>query len=297
MKTTTKPSSAVRFMSVIGASFGLTVVMHAAPIEHVYLDGLAMPKRWLPAECELSVSTHKVWDHPALMMRIPVDYSKGEKQYPVGWPRMYLNLQPEEKTWNEYDRLEFQIFTEFSRPVLPKRPLVFHVYDHQGQKKLTYLEMATIGEWRTVQINISDLGFTGTVSRLGFNINESAYKDKDMVAFHLGGFRLARATDISVTELNAVGPAIFCDSRALPLEMVVDGPVAKLDAGVPLKLVGEDNRVLNHKAAVTRGRQTVSIPLEGASWNPGRYSVTVFPDDPERQKSVAVTLATSPWRE
>jgi hypothetical protein len=263
--------------------------------EYRHLDGLADPKRWDPAECELAVSPHTAWGRPALRMRIPVDFHAGEKQYPIGWPRMYLNLKPEEQGWRAYDRLEFQLFAESSRTSLPKRPLNFHLYDAQGQKKLISLDRAAIGTWRTFTLNLSDLGVTGEVARLGFNINEADYADKDVVAFHFGGFRLARATAATVTEFRAAAPALFRDSRVLPVELVAEGPSDKLAAGVPFQLRLGDRVVLAMTLPVARGRQTLYLPLAGAALEPGAYTLAVCPDDPTLRKEVTVTIVSSPW--
>jgi len=225
-----------------------------------------------------------------------VDFTSGEKLYPNGWPRMYLNLLPEEQAWQAYDRFEFQIFTETSRTNLPKRPLIFHLYDAQGRQKLITLDLATIGAWKTFSANVSDLGLTGSVARLGFNINEADYNDKDLVDFHLGGFRLARATVAHVTELKAVAPALFCDSRALPVEAVVEGPPDKLAAGLPFQLRCGDRTALAKTVPVTRGRQTLYLPLADAKLSPGTYALTVCPDDPTLRKEVTVTIVSSPWR-
>jgi hypothetical protein len=267
-----------------------------AAVEYRYLDGLADPKRWSPAECEVSVSPRTAWDHPAACMRIPVDFQAGEKRYPIGWPRMYLNLTPDEQGWQEFDRFEFQIFTETSRTNLPKRPLVFHLYDAQGQKKLVTLDMAAIGAWRPFSIHLSDLGLAGQVTRLGFNINESDYQDKDLIAFHLGGFRLARATAAQVIECRAAAPAVFCDSRVLPLEVVVEGPPEKLADGIPVQLRRGEHAVLSLKVPVTRGRQTLYLPLSGAAPAPGGYTLAVHPDEPALRKEAAVTITSSPWQ-
>lgn len=265
-------------------------------VEHRYLDGLAMPKRWSPAECETSASTHKVWEHPAVCMHIPVDFKTGEKQYPIGWPRMYLNLQPDEQGWRDYDRFEFQLFTETSRPHLPKRPLIFHLYDDQGQKKLVTLDFAAVGAWKTFSINLSDVGLAGDVTRLGFNINESDYCDKDVIDFHCGGFRLTRATVAQVTELKAVTPALFCDSRVLPVELVVEGPSEKLAAGIPFQFRKGDRVALAHTMPVTRGRQVVYLPIADIKLEPGTYALIVYPEAPALKKEVHVTLTSSPWQ-
>jgi hypothetical protein len=267
-----------------------------SPVEHRYLDGLADPKRWDPAECETSVSPRTVWEHPSVRMRIPVDFTAGEKKYPIGWPRMYLNLKPDEQAWQAYDRFEFQLFTESSRTNLPKRPLMFHVYGSQEQKKLFPLDLAAIGESKAFTVNVSDLGITGAIMRLGFNINESDYADKDLIDFHLGGFRLARTTVAQVTELKAVAPALFCDSLALPVELVVEGPPEKLAAGLPFQLRSGDRIALSKTVPVTRGRQTLYLPLKDAKLGPGSYALIACPGSPDLRKEVAVIFTSSPWK-
>jgi len=266
------------------------------PVEYRYLDGLAAPKRWSPAECETALSAYKVWDHPSVRMHIPVDFAAGEKQYPIGWPRMYLNLQPDEQGWQDYDRFEFQLFTETSRTNLPKRPLIFHLYDAQGKTKLVTFDFAAIGAWKIFSINTSDLGLAGAVSRLGFNINEADYCDKDVVDFHVGGFRLTRATVAHVTELKAAAPALFCDSRVLPVDLVVEGPPNKLAAGIPIQLRRDDRVAFAWAAAVTRGRQTVYLPLKDAKIEPGKYALVAHPDDPALRIATVVTVTSSPWQ-
>ncbi len=281
--------------ALFGLCVGLTISAQSA-VEYRYLDGAADPKRWGPSECETAVSARAAWEHPALRMRIPVDFAAGEKKYPIGWPRMYLSLLPEEQAWQAYDRFEFQLFTEASRTNLPKRPLMFHVYGQQEEKKLFSLESATIGTTITFTVNISDLGITGKVARLGFNINESDYADKDLIDFHLGGFRLARATVAQITELKAATPALFCDSRVLPVEVVAEGPPEKLAEGVPFELRCGDRVVFSMTLPVARGRQTLDLRLDDAKLEPGTYTLAVCPASPDLRKEVSVTFVSSPWQ-
>lgn len=282
------------------AGFASLCALHCAfaeeRIEYRYLAGLANPKHWSPAECETAVSAFRPWEQPAVKMHIPVDFSAGEKQYPIGWPRMYLNLADDETGWQDYDRFEFQLFTESSRQTLPKRPVVFHLYDAQGQKKLVPLEGARIGAWTTVSLNLSDLGLTGPATRLGININEADYADKDTLDFHLGGFRLVRALEATVTELKAAAPAVFCDSRVLPVELVVEGPPDKLGAGVPFQLRSGSRVVFSQTVPVKRGRQTLYLPLAGAPLDPGAYALVAHAEAPGLRREAAVQITSSPWR-
>lgn len=267
----------------------------AEPVEHRYFDGFSDPKRWSPAECELSASFRAAWGHPALHMHIPVDFNAGEKAYPIGWPRMYLSLKPDEQSWQDFDRFEFQLFTEASRASLPKRPLIFHLYNAQGQSKLITLDQAAVGVCTNFAFNLSDLGLSGPVVRLGVNINESDYADKDVLDFHFGGFRLARATAARVTELKAASPALFRDSRVLPVEVVLEGPPEKLEAGLPFQLRQGDRVAYAKTVPVARGRQTLYLPLAGADFAPGAYTLAAFPDSPALRIETDVTITSSPW--
>ncbi len=286
----------MRYQVTASMLLGLVLRAHAdGPVEFRYLDELANPKMWSPSECELSVSPRTAWDHPALRMHIPVDFHAGEKAYPIGWPRMYLSLKPDAQGWQGYDRFEFQLFTESSRTRLPKRPLVFHLYDAQGQKKLVTLDQAAVGVCTNFSLNLSDLGLSGPVTRLGVNINEADYADKDVLDFHFGGFRLARATAARVTELKAAAPALFRDSRVLPVEVVLEGPPEKLAAGILFQLRQDDRIAFAKTVPVTRGRQTLYVPLAEAKLEPGDYTVIACPDDPALKKETPVTLTSSPW--
>jgi hypothetical protein len=286
-----------RILQALVCSAALPCALRAqAPVEIRPLDGLASPARWDPAECALAVSAHAPSGRPALRVHMPVDYHAGEKSYPIGWPRLYLNLKPDEQGWGAYDRFEFEIFAESSRAGLPKRPLAFHLYDAQGQKKLIGLDTLALGAWRTIALSLSDLGFTGDVARLGFNINESDYADGDAVDFHIGAFRLARATAASLTELRLAAPALFCDSRVLPVEIVAEGPPQKLAEGVPFRLSGAGRVALALTLPVARGRQTLYLPLAGAALTPGDYVLSACPDDPSRKREALLAVTSSPWR-
>lgn len=286
----------MRRLSAACVCLGLPLLALAAdPVEYRYLDGFSDPKRWSPAECELSTSPRAAGEHPALQMHIPVDFHAGEKAYPIGWPRMYLSLKPDEQGWQDFDRFEFQLFTESSRASLPKRPLIFHLYNAQGQSKLITLDQAAVGKSAAFAINVSDLGLSGPVVRLGVNINESDYADKDVLDFHFGGFRLARSTVVRVTELKAAAPAVFSDSRVLPVEVVIEGPSDKLAAGVPFQLRQGDRVAFAKTLPVARGRQTLYLPLAGAGVAPGAYTLAACPDDPALKKETAVTITSAPW--
>ena len=156
-------------------------------------------------------------------------------------------------------------------------------------------DFAAIGAWKTFSINISDLGLPGAVTRLGFNINESDYSDKDTIDFHFGGFRLARATVANVTEFKVTTPALFCDSRVLPVEMVVEGPSEKLAVGVPVQLRCGDRVAFTRNVPVARGRQTIPLSLKDVKLDPGTCALIVNPEAPALRKETAVTVTSTPW--
>jgi hypothetical protein len=250
-------------------------------------DAWTEPGRWAPAECTLSISPLSTKDCPALKMEIPVDFYGGEKAYPIGWPRMYLYLQPGEQDWSSADRFTVEILVETSRTQLPRRPAVFHFYDAQGKSSLLPLDRLVIGQWTPLNVNVHDLGIAPRIARLGVNINESDYQHQDRVTFHFRNFRTIRMTDVALTELRMVAPLIFADARVWPVEVVAEGPLDALRKGVVFVFRQGETVRQTARLPLQRGRQLLNIPLQNVS--AGTYRVQVM------DRFVDVTVVASPY--
>lgn len=292
--------------SVVSPRYGQTSVLTpigSKPVEDIVevlkLDGIADSKRWDPAECEVSQSNMLAETSPAVHMHIPVDFNAGEEKYPIGWPRMYTNLTPKDGVWADYDRFEFTIYTEMSRKELPRNALSFTFYTKDG--KNTTITMGReknmkLGEWVKVVKPISDITSVDQFYRIGINISESNYNDGDVLDFHMGHFRLVRATHCTVKEMTAQPAYLYEDAKVLPLRLVVTGPGNDVARGVPFEVKRDVKVIRRETLPVQRGSFLLNMDVSEMKLTPGEYKVTAFPDNEERRISVDIRVLESPWR-
>lgn len=140
-----------------------------------------------PEETKLDAnSLHTKQGEFSLSFANTVDHSKGEKNYPIGWPRTGKNLHKLGLTdWSDYENLECWIFTTTSRESLPKLPLSIGFY-HSGAKHSSFFPLTNIlkDEWAKVTIPISKIDLPADIQRIQFTISESNYAHGDQVKGH-----------------------------------------------------------------------------------------------------------------
>ncbi|HRU07331.1 MAG TPA: hypothetical protein P5137_16315 [Candidatus Brocadiia bacterium] len=270
--------------------------------EVLYLDALASPKRWSPAECTLQISNDiKTGSRPVLHLHIPVDYEGGEKAHPIGWPRMYLSLdRSTESNWAEFERFEFEMYTKFSRSGLPSGVASLHIYCpdkpvvfyHQFTDKNTKLN-----EWQTLSIPTRDIKNVAEVAKLGFNIAEANYKHGDTLDFYFTGFRLVRSADFSVASFEIRNPAVFKGQPSLKVQVQVSGPPAEIRRGLPMTLRKGASVIRKETLPVKTGLQTLDVAIDELKLEPGDYTLTAFDGDAARAKSAAFKVVETPWEE
>lgn len=267
--------------------------------EILALDGLANPGRWGPAECtvEKADTPHLADGRPTLHLHIPVDYHAGEKKYPIGWPRMYCELRkPEETGWPLFDRFEFMIYAEMSRPKPPSKPLTFQMLCPQrGNAYYHELKEIQLGKWVRIVIPTGDKPKLDRLARLGINIAESNYKDGDQLDFYIGGFRLVRSTECTLTQMRVLAPAVFQGQPEVPVELVVTGPPAKVSRGIPFTIQRGSQALRRETLPVTRGRQVLRMGIGELHLPPGEYTLVAFESDAQKRRSAIFKVVPSPW--
>ena len=277
---------------------GLDTVREGAD-EVLHLDGLAEAKRWGPAECTVAASKGlKAAGRATVHLHIPVDHKGGEKAYPIGWPRMYLDLRPGEKGWKDFERFEFMVHATMTRPKPPKRVINLQVQcpDRQRNNNRNLSEIR-LGKWTLVSIPISEIRHVENVARLGLNISESDYRHGEKLDFHFGAFRLARAAEFALAGLAVRSRVMYADRPTLKLDLHVVGPPGEVGKGLPLTVRRGKAAIHTEKVAVKRGVQTVRIDLAKAKPVPGTYTVAAFDGDAKRRKAATFRVVESPWQE
>lgn len=146
-------------------------------------------KRWQIAECTAKTVGN------TMVVNMPVDHKSGQKNYPIGWPRLYLRkFIPAEKDWSKAKAISFDLKLEFTGKS-KKYPLTFHYFWYtKGVKKeqssnlpIPNLKNNTVNK---VVLPLTKLKDPAGASGFGFNISESQYKHGENFKFTVSNFKL-----------------------------------------------------------------------------------------------------------
>jgi hypothetical protein len=194
-------------------------------LERVSIEDGSGAARWTPAEATVEESTEFAGpDGKSLHFHIDVDYTTGQPDYPIGWPRMSMQPPAELQDWSRYDFLELVIHSETSRDSLPSTPLGFiaHTPDraHEYSRTLTELKK---GETTTIVIPLSEIPRHNLVPHNQFFISESNYRDKDVVDFYIDEIALTRYAEPGLSDCAPLQSIAFADAAPLGLRFRVLG--------------------------------------------------------------------------
>jgi hypothetical protein len=168
-----------------------------ANIERLVLDDMQDIAGWYngsPVETTLARSERAKEGRYSLAFANVVDHFQGEKDHPVGWPRVGRDLAKTKRTdWSDYDFFECWIYTETSRAQLPATPVSIG-FSHTGPKRATSVTLKEVkkDEWVKIVVPIARLLDAQDVRRVQFNISEANYKHGDRVTFFINRPALTR---------------------------------------------------------------------------------------------------------
>jgi len=192
--------------------------MTEANQERLLLDDMGDVSDWYngsPEETTLSATDRQ--GRRGLLFANRVDHTKGEKSYPVGWPRTGKDLGREKRTdWSAYDHFECWIYAETSRPDLPKKPLGVGFY-HSGHKRSSGFPLGEVKKdaWVKVVVPVARLLDPKDVRRVQFHISESDYQHGDRVDFTIAAPALVRYVEPAVAELRPQRRVLFSSDRTV----------------------------------------------------------------------------------
>ena len=266
------------------------------------LDTLTVPKRWTPAESTVTLAQEKFGGHPVLKWEAPVDHFKGETKYLVGWPRTYFvsfKRQPEVPSdWSQWDNFEFEIRVKLENDDAKKgAPMTLHLTTAPPAFSMP-LKNLNDGKIHTISLPIMKLKDPSKVVRFGFSISESNYKHGAKLTVWAGNFRLIRSSECVVKKLELLTPAVMADGPSLKLKLLVAGPAGDVARGVPfeLKNVKSGKVIRRETLPVVRGERELEVDLHELAVEPGDYTMTVFPGNKEKSKSVVFKVLPSPYQ-
>ncbi|HUT93373.1 MAG TPA: hypothetical protein VMY37_28175 [Thermoguttaceae bacterium] len=252
---------------------------HEANKERLVLDDMVDVTDWYngsPEETEISSSDeHADGGKRSLKFANLVDHTKGEKNYPIGWPRAGKDMaRGGISDWSEYDFFECRIYADASRERLPGTPLGVGFY-HTGPKRSSSFPLKDVrkDQWTEIVIPISELIAPADVQRVQFNISESDYQHGDRVDFYISDVALTRFVHPVVAELALDRKLLYSGDRQITALYTLMGRKGLDEVTVDFE-IGRDGK----PAARARGKASRhgELPLRiAAPLTPGTYSATL----------------------
>jgi hypothetical protein len=250
--------------------------MTEANLERLVLDSMEDVSRWAngsPLETRLSRSERARGGKYALLFANRIDYTQGEKNYPIGWPRTNCSLLKARllTDWSAYDRFECWIHVDTSRDALPKKPLGIS-FAHPGHRRSTHVELDQVqkGQWVQVVIPISRLDDRQHVESIQFHISESNYQHGDRVDFYISGMALARFVEPAVNEFELQRQVVYDRPGCLVAGYSLVGTRGMDRLRVELSIGQGEHVAAKATAAQAARRGEVELPVS-ARLAPGPY--------------------------
>ena len=145
-------------------------------------------KRWSKFECTAVTADN------ALSVTLPIDHKGGQKEYPIGWPRLYLyKLLPAEMGWSNAKAISFDLKLEFQGKTAAF-PMSFHFFWTDTDKKSKSTAVA-FPELKNNVVNKVVIPFDKVknpagVTGIGFSISERNFKHGETFKFTVSNFKL-----------------------------------------------------------------------------------------------------------
>jgi hypothetical protein len=267
------------------------------PMEVMVLADGERDSDWHSAEATmLPDSTHAVQGR-AMRFRVDVNHDTGQPDYPIGWPRTYMNIPVELRDWRKWDFLEFWIYADTSRERLPNTPLGFIVRSPNRaksyQKSVHELQK---GEWIQVRVPTSDMPTPAECTAVQFFVSESNYQHGDVLDFWIDGLVLLRYAEPTMISVRPMGQVHHADASSIRIEVRMTGLEEGETAQLSLRLLRNGKTVRRSAAEVLSGSQSVALEV-GDNLEVGRYELRAQVAASKRIITTPLRVISSPWEE
>lgn len=269
------------------------------PMEKLALFPPEAEKDWPGEECVTAASKAHVKDAAySLHWHVTVDYTAGEKKYPVGWPRFGRTFKAgPARDWSGWDYLHGWLYTETSRAALPRDAAGIslnaaggHADYHRGLHELKK------GAWTELLIPISQLTHAAAVERLQLHISESQYNHGDTLDVFVSDLALLRHAAPALPAFAPESAVMFADAAHLPVKAQVAGVRPDETCTLTCELRRGTEVVARLTTPAVRGELRLTLDLAGKKPAPGDYDVVATVTGSPRPVTARLRLVESPWR-
>lgn len=257
----------------------------------VLIDGRSLGE-WTAAESTLSLGTAKGED--AFLFYVPVDWTAGERDYPVGWPRIHMRIPDERADWRRWEQLRLRVYAPAEGDPLPVDPIGVSLGtgDHHSSWGRNATELRR-GDWMEFVFDLSDVPDADRVHSVVVFISESDYRHGDTLRFYVSKLELVRWLTPTLVGLESVPGVAFADAAAVPFGVKMLG-VGSGTAEIEIALKRGATTVSQTTARVVQGTTVVTLPLPSTA-RPGEYTLVARAGT--KELSHPMRLVASPWQE
>jgi hypothetical protein len=233
----------------------------------------------------------------ALHWHVTVDYSAGEPNYPIGWPRVNHAL-PEgpARDWSAWDYLGMWVYADTSRAALPEEPAALLLYtpDRTAEYDRPLAELKK-GEWVEITLPLAQVPHDHDVRLLQFYLAEANYRDRDRLDLYIADLSLLRYARPTLLEFAPESAVMFADASRIPVQFRLTGIAPGESAAVSCELRRGGQVAARASLRSERGPRQAVLELGRQRLEPGDYELTAHvAGGPEARTKVR--LVASPWR-
>ena len=248
---------------------------------------------WSASEATMEPDDTHARSGRAMRFHIDVNHETGEPNYPVGWPRTFMNIPEGERDWSGWDFVDFWVYAESSRERLPATPLglIIRCPDRNSAFDVT-LSAVRLGEWSLPFPRLPRCPTRPTVG-IQFFISESNYRHEDVLDFWIDDLKLLRYAQPTILSLQPLNQVVYRDQPVLRLAVDLTGLEEGATAQVEVGLRRDGQELVRASATLGAGMATIPLPLEGAV--PATCEAWARVTGSDRILTQPVRVVSSPW--
>ena len=222
----------------------------------------------------------------------PIIYDASGKPKGTSWPRCFISLPAAMRDWSRYDYLEYSVYTTFNRSDEEYLPVSMSIGGTKTRVLLSFsVNNLRQNQWVKISVPLRSMNKKELVRSMQLHLNARRYFPNDKLVLHLGQFKLVRLTQWQVMAFRMTSPAIFADRNHLALEFELLGPGEKYK--VPFRIFDDRGRkVRDISFDCARGFGYHSLPVGKLA--PGKYTLSLFPDDKQRRNDAPFRVVAPP---
>lgn len=294
------PSRAVAWVVLLMAAGGVARAAEPPdePMEKRVLANFESARLWSAAESTMAVSkSHMRAGQPVLHWHVAVDHFAGERNYPIGWPRISFTLrEAAARDWSEWDYFQMWVFTDTTRASLPREPvgLAIQAPDKDGAYRRSLPEL-TKGSWVQIRIPLSELPRREDVRLIQLHVSESNYRHQDQLDFYIDELTLLRHARPTLLDFAVEAAVMFDDAARIPVRFNLAGVKAPAAVEVSCELRQGTKVIAATAVQAARGPQRAILNLKGTKLQPGDYEVVARVQEGMATVPLRVRVLQSPW--